>query len=164
MRMFPYYNITDFLWLNENVLLSSSKDCKLVQQLMSQADRPAEKAVRKGGREGGRKGRGGEGRGGEGRGEGRREGREGRRGEERRGEGRGVEGRGGEGRGGGREWRVYGALAKEKVNCRKEASVRQGIGVKEAREESVQKYIHIHVIVGSIQERHEWRTNINTAI
>ena len=36
---------TDFLWLNENVLLSCSKDCKLVQQLMVHADRPADKAV-----------------------------------------------------------------------------------------------------------------------
>ena len=37
--------LLDFLWLNENVLLSCSKDCKLVQQLMSEAERPADKAV-----------------------------------------------------------------------------------------------------------------------
>ena len=45
-----YYIIlcTDFLWLNENVLLSCSKDCKLVQQLMAHADRPADKAVSQG--------------------------------------------------------------------------------------------------------------------
>ena len=42
----------DFLWLNENVLVSCSKDCKLVQQMMSQAERPADKAVsREGGEE-----------------------------------------------------------------------------------------------------------------
>ena len=45
----------DFLWLNENVLVSCSKDCKLVQQMMSQAERPADKAVSSG-MEGGRGG------------------------------------------------------------------------------------------------------------
>ena len=38
-------SVTDFLWLNENVLISCSKDGKLVQQLMTEAQRPSEKAV-----------------------------------------------------------------------------------------------------------------------
>ena len=37
--------VSDFLWLNESVLVSCSKDGKLVQQLMAEADRPSEKAV-----------------------------------------------------------------------------------------------------------------------
>jgi hypothetical protein len=38
-------DVTDFLWLNENVLISCSKDGKLVQQLMTKAQRPSEKAT-----------------------------------------------------------------------------------------------------------------------
>ena len=46
-------SLLDFLWLNENVLLSCSKDCKLVQQTMAQAERPANKAVSEGSTESG---------------------------------------------------------------------------------------------------------------
>ena len=36
----------DFLWRNEQVLLTCSKDGKVIQQLFSNAQRPAERAVR----------------------------------------------------------------------------------------------------------------------
>lgn len=36
---------TDFLWLNDQVLLTCSKDGKLIQQLMRDAHKPVEKAV-----------------------------------------------------------------------------------------------------------------------
>lgn len=37
--------LTDFLWLNDKVLLTCSKDGKLIQQLFSDAKKPVEKAV-----------------------------------------------------------------------------------------------------------------------
>ena len=36
---------SDFLWLNDSVLLSCSKDGKLIQQLFSEAEKPIERAV-----------------------------------------------------------------------------------------------------------------------
>jgi len=39
------FSLSDFLWLSEEVLLTCSKDGKLVQQLFSDAQRPIEKAV-----------------------------------------------------------------------------------------------------------------------
>ena len=35
----------DFVWLSEDVLVSCSKDCKLIQQLIGEASHPAERAV-----------------------------------------------------------------------------------------------------------------------
>ena len=35
----------DFLWLSDSVLLSCSKDGKLVQQLFNEAEKPIERAV-----------------------------------------------------------------------------------------------------------------------
>lgn len=39
------FDFVDFLWLNDQVLVSCSKDGKLIQQLFSDALRPVEKAV-----------------------------------------------------------------------------------------------------------------------
>lgn len=41
----PFFSL-DFLWRNEQVLLTCSKDGKVIQQLFSDAQRPAERAVR----------------------------------------------------------------------------------------------------------------------
>ena len=38
-------HLTDFLWLNDQVLLSYSKDSKLIQQLFSEAEKPAKRMV-----------------------------------------------------------------------------------------------------------------------
>lgn len=38
-------NYTDFLWLNDQVLLTCSKDGKLIQQLFRDGQKPIDKAV-----------------------------------------------------------------------------------------------------------------------
>ena len=43
--MYAYIMRADLLWLNDQVLISCSKDGKVIQQLFSDALRPVDKAV-----------------------------------------------------------------------------------------------------------------------
>ncbi len=43
--MFALLVLADFVWLNDQVLVSCSKDGKIIQNLLSQADRPEEITV-----------------------------------------------------------------------------------------------------------------------
>ena len=38
-------SLADFLWLNDKVLLTCSKDGKVIQQLVGDGEKPVEKAV-----------------------------------------------------------------------------------------------------------------------